>query len=135
MGEVISMLQYKADKEEREWQEEEKIIEQQYEEFINLIQYVAKTKEVKYNIVHINVNKNRTYTFKDEEMNNIDIPSVLDGSPIYHYDDMIVSNMITVSSKKYIVYGSEYWSEETRKTLMRIFEDKIVYHESEVNEQ
>ena len=102
------------------------IIEKEYEEFIDLLQYFVGLQEVKIPLVHL-YKKDNGYKLLDKDGNLLEnnlvknyIKELLD-EEITH-EDILISSLINLSPAKIVVH---FKSNELIDTLQRIFKDKI----------
>ena len=104
------------------------ILEKEYEEFIELLQYFVGLQEIKTPLVHIYKNKDKGYTIKDKEEKVIKnrlvkkyIKELLDEE--ITYEDILISSLINLSPAKIVIHFEE--EEEIVETLQMIFKDKV----------
>lgn len=131
MGDIISIQDYKNKKINKEREEELKIAEQEYNEFIKLLRYFVDIQEPKFEEIHISPQSDGNYTLIDEagceihreyfdELRN----EIENSSSEVNYDDMLISSLITMSPKKIIINNSEsIKNKELLTTISKVFDN------------
>jgi putative sporulation protein YtxC len=129
LGDVISIQDYKMKKENKEREEELKIAEQEYNEFIKLLKYFVDIQEPKYEEIHITQNSDGTYKLIDEAGNEVhreyfdEFKREIEDSEV-NYDDLLISSLITMSPKKIIINNSEsIKNKELLMTISKVFDN------------
>ncbi len=109
---------------------EEYITQKEYNEFIRLLRYFVEIQESKVNVVHVVAEKNGGYTLLDEKKSIISYEDVDDLkkevlSKEFNYDDLLISNLITIAPKKIYLHNvNEFSNKEIIQTIQNVFYDR-----------
>lgn len=109
---------------------EEYITQKEYNEFIKLLRYFVEIQESKVNVVHVVAEKNGGYTLLDEKKSIISYEDVDDLkqevlNKEFNYDDLLISNLITIAPKKIYLHNiSEFSNKEIIQTIQSVFYDR-----------
>ena len=125
MNKVIDFIDYKK-------QKEDKILEEEYKEFIKLMKYFVSATKPKYNIVNVYLNKNNCHVFKDENDNEIMKEFIQElinelGTEEINYNDLLVSALMDASPKKIKIHNKENIESNLTKTLIDIFGKRLEF--------
>lgn len=107
---------------------DEYALDKQYEEFISLLSYLVYIQEPKRDLVYVKHKSEYDFRILDENMKPIDLNEDKSVSellgPDYQVEDMLISNLISISPQNIIVF-TEDKEHITIKTLQKIFEDRV----------
>jgi len=103
------------------------IIEKEYEEFIELLEYFVSLQEIKIPLIHLYKKEDGGYKLVDNKGRNIKnnlvknyIKELLDEE--ISYEDILISSLINLSPGKIIIH---FDNKDLTKTLNKIFKDKV----------
>jgi putative sporulation protein YtxC len=104
------------------------LVEQEYHEFIRLLQYFVEVQEPRIDEVHVLIKDKQNFYMLDEEkqpINQEQLQGVLtDLNQDIDYDDLLLSALITISPRKLILHLSA--KAEIVDTLMNVFQERVV---------
>ncbi|HBF38929.1 MAG TPA: hypothetical protein DDW50_16625 [Firmicutes bacterium] len=104
------------------------LVEQEYHEFIRLLQYFVEVQEPRIDEVHVLIKDQQNFYLLDEEkqpINQEQLQGVLtDLNQDIDYDDLLLSALITISPKRLVLHLSA--KAEIVDTLMNVFQDRII---------
>jgi hypothetical protein len=110
-----------------ECERDERIMQRQYEEFISLLKYFVHVQVPKYDVVYITFESSDMYRITDKDGYAIDTEIIDILSSDFILADHIISSLLNLSPNKIVVVNSSYVDDETRKTLSKVFEERIVF--------
>lgn len=109
------------------------MVEKEYNEFINLLQYFVEVQESKVEEVNILIDNNGDYYLRDEEGNDL-VGNMIMELPEVNFDtkenqeELIISTMITSAPKKVIIHCVDNCkNKELIGTISKVFVDKVYY--------
>ncbi|AEF93907.1 sporulation protein YtxC [Desulfotomaculum nigrificans CO-1-SRB] len=110
---------------------DEFLMDREYREFIQLLQYFVEMQEPKVNLVNVLVNQRGVYKLYDE--NNVPISSeflegyildVIDNE--INYEDLLISALITIAPNKIVFHGvSPNKPDTAMETIKHVFTDRV----------
>jgi putative sporulation protein YtxC len=108
---------------------DEYIMDQQYQEFISLLQYFVFIQETKIPVAHLIHCGGNEFMIYNEQMKPIDTEQ-FDGFTVelldkeINFEDMVVSTLISVAPQQIIIHTREP-EEQVVKTIKQIFENRV----------
>lgn len=106
------------------------ITQKEYNEFIKLLRYFVEIQESKINVIHVVAVKNGNYILMDENKSKISYEDVDEfrqelTNKELNYDDILISNLITIAPKKIILHKiDEFANKEIIQTIQNVFYDR-----------
>lgn len=104
------------------------LVEQEYHEFIRLLQYFVEVQEPRIDEVHVLIKDKQHFYMLDEEkqpINQEQLQGVLtDINQDIDYDDLLLSALITISPRKLILHLSD--KTEIVDTITNVFQERVV---------
>jgi putative sporulation protein YtxC len=104
------------------------LVEQEYHEFIHLLQYFVEVQEPRIDEVHVMIKDKQNFYMLDEDKNPINheqLQGVLtDLNQDIDYDDLLLSALITISPRKLVLHLSA--KTEIVDTIMNVFQERVV---------
>ncbi|HBE76929.1 MAG TPA: hypothetical protein DDW65_03990 [Firmicutes bacterium] len=104
------------------------LVEQEYHEFIHLLQYFVEVQEPRIDEVHVMIKDKENFYMLDEDkhpINHEQLQGVLtDLNQDVDYDDLLLSALITISPRKLILHLSA--KTEIVDTIMNVFQERVV---------
>ncbi len=104
------------------------LVEQEYHEFIRLLQYFVEVQEPRIDEVHVLIKDKQNFYLLDEEkqpINQEQLQGVLtDLNQDIDYDDLLLSALITMSPRKLVLHLSD--RTEIVDTLISVFQERII---------
>lgn len=106
------------------------ITQKEYNEFIKLLRYFVEIQESKINVIHVVAVRNSGYILMDENKSIISHEDIdefrqeLTNNEL-NYDDILISNLITIAPRKIILHKTnEFSSKEIIQTIQNVFYDR-----------
>lgn len=113
---------------------DDRLMEQEYEEFISLLKYFININEQRPDEVNVLVRADGVYELFNEDGKNITKESLSEFLPEERagkdisFDDLLISMLITLAPRKIIVHGGEkIENSELFETISKVFDDNMVY--------
>ena len=113
---------------------EKSIIEQEYNDFINLLKYFVNIQTSRPKLVHVIVLSSGSYELVSEEKENItkkamsDFVDIDDLPDNINYDDLLISMLITLAPKSVVVHNAKLIkNKELFKTIDLVFDNSLIY--------
>ncbi len=106
------------------------ITQKEYNEFIKLLRYFVEIQESKISIIHVVAVKNGGYILMDESKSIISYEDIDEfrhelTNKELNYDDILISNLITIAPKKIILHNiNEFSTKEIIQTIQNVFYDR-----------
>lgn len=104
------------------------LVEQEYHEFIRLLQYFVEVQEPRIDEVHVLIKDKQNFYLLDEEKQPIDqkqLQGVLgDFNKDVDYDDLLLSALITISPRKLVLHLTA--KTEIVETIINVFQERVV---------
>lgn len=110
---------------------EEFVTQKEYNEFIKLLRYFVEIQESKMDTIHIVVEKNGGYVLLDGKKSIVSYENSEDFRPDMaskeiNYDDILISNLITIAPKKIYIHNIDgFVNKELMQTIQNVFYDRI----------
>jgi putative sporulation protein YtxC len=105
------------------------LVEQEYHEFIRLLQYFVEVQEPRIDEVHVLIKDKQHFYMLDEEkqpINQEQLQGILtDLNQDTDYDDLLLSALITISPRKLILHLSA--KTEIVDTIINVFQERVVF--------
>ncbi len=107
---------------------DEHLMEKQYQEFISLLQYFIYLQEAKIPLAHLIHQGGHRFVLLDDKMKPIETEQLEavhpgDAAPDFHFEDIIVSTLITVSPQKIYIHTRNP-EMQVIQTIRQIFENR-----------
>ncbi|MBR5157325.1 MAG: putative sporulation protein YtxC [Clostridia bacterium] len=113
---------------------EKSIIEQEYNDFIDLLKYFVNIQTSRPKLVHVVVESDGSYELISDEKENItkkamsDFVDINDLPDNINYDDLLISMLITLAPKAVVVHNSKLIkNKELFKTIDLVFDKNMIY--------
>jgi hypothetical protein len=119
MGNVVDINKYKINK-------AKEFVDQEYVEFIKLLQYFLEVAEPKYQIVNVYISAVGQHIIRDESQNIINHEIEFD-SDYMNYDDYLVSSLIHFNPQTINIYYINDLKSEIKDTLSQVFGNRIIF--------
>lgn len=105
------------------------LIEKEYDEFIKLLKYFAELQEPQYDIVHVLVGDDMSYTLLDGDYKEIQ-DKLIESHGYFdrelNNEDVLISSLITIAPRKIYFHCSETFKDRNFiNTVKSIFDDKV----------
>jgi putative sporulation protein YtxC len=104
------------------------LVEQEYHEFIRLLQYFVEVQEPRIDEVHVLIKDKQHFYMLDEQKQPIDqeqLQGILaDLNQDIDYDDLLLSALITISPRKVFLHLSA--KTEIVDTIMNVFQERVI---------
>ncbi|MFA5536721.1 MAG: putative sporulation protein YtxC [Bacillota bacterium] len=114
-----------------EWAIDEYLMEKEYNDFIGLLKYFVDIQEPKVEVVHVLIEKDKTFRLYDDLGNLINNDYLENfiieiGDNELNYEDLLISTLITIAPKKIVVHSAENKSADgIIKTIDKVFTDRV----------
>ena len=107
------------------------LLEQEYNEFIKILQYFVEIQEPKIRLVNVVIKKNNKYLLYDENKNLINnefLEEIVDemAESDMNYNDLLISSLITIAPREIILHVDETWdNRDIIQIINNVFVDKV----------